>query len=151
MTEVSNTGNIGQTWTILRSRKCIARDGKQTRRRLAPELRVELGLANAYLRHCLRKGLADAHKARARLHTCHPMFHGFSEKSRHTFEFTSRSLNRGAARDVDLTTPWSGLVSVNDVRCSCAPVRNITVKFRAERIPTPALLGVLPRHFWRAA
>ena len=96
MAEVSNTGNTEQTWTILRLRKRIERDSRKPQRRLAPELRVALGLGlgltNAYLRHCIRKGPIEVRKTQARLYTCYLTLHGFSEKSRRTFEFTSHSL-----------------------------------------------------------
>ncbi len=192
MVEVSNTG-IEPTWPILGLWKRFERDGKQTQGRLAPELRVALEPANAYLRHCIRKGLIEVHKAQARLHTCYLTLHGFSERSRLTFESTphslalfrqatgncvvaqqtarersyiriallrdsqiaeraaTRALNSGFAPDIDLMTPRSDLVSVNDIRFSRAPVRNVIEKFRAECVLIPALLGIWPRDLWRGA
>ena len=44
----------------------VERDGGQSQRRLASELGIALGLVNAYLRRCVKKGLVKATEAPAR-------------------------------------------------------------------------------------
>jgi DNA-binding MarR family transcriptional regulator len=69
----------------------VGRGGEQSQRRLASELGVALGLANAYLRRCVKKGLVKVRQAPARRYAYYLTPRGFAEKSRLTFEFMSRS------------------------------------------------------------
>src|SRR6266481_3418665 len=45
----------------------VERDGEQTQRRMASELGVALGLVNAYLKRCVKKGLMKVSEEKARL------------------------------------------------------------------------------------
>jgi DNA-binding MarR family transcriptional regulator len=69
----------------------VERGGEQSQRRLASELGVALGLANAYLRRCVKKGLVKVRQAPARRYAYYLTPRGFAEKSRLTFEFMSHS------------------------------------------------------------
>jgi DNA-binding MarR family transcriptional regulator len=69
----------------------IERDGSQTQRRLAADLGVALGLVNAYLKRCLKKGLLKVTEAPARRYGYYLTPHGFAEKSRLTVEYLSYS------------------------------------------------------------
>ena len=51
---LQETGDPGIVLSVLTS---IERDSATTQRKLARELGIALGLANAYLRRCVRKGL----------------------------------------------------------------------------------------------
>lgn len=69
----------------------VERDGDQSQRRLASELGVALGLVNAYLKRCVRKGLVKMRQAPARRYAYYLTPRGFAEKSRLTIEYMSYS------------------------------------------------------------
>lgn len=69
----------------------VERDGAQSQRRLANELGVALGLVNAYLKRCVKKGLVKASQAPARRYVYYLTPQGFAEKSRLTVEYLSFS------------------------------------------------------------
>jgi DNA-binding MarR family transcriptional regulator len=64
-----------------------------TQRGLASELGVALGLANFYLRRCVRKGLVKIHQAPANRYLYYLTPQGFAEKSRLTAEYLSSSFD----------------------------------------------------------
>jgi DNA-binding MarR family transcriptional regulator len=70
----------------------VERDGGQSQRRLASELGIALGLVNAYLRRCVKKGLVKVTQAPARRYVYYLTPNGLAEKSRLTFEYLSVSL-----------------------------------------------------------
>lgn len=69
----------------------VERDGGQSQRRLASELGIALGLVNAYLRRCVKKGLVKVTHAPARRYMYYLTPIGFAEKSRLTVEYLSVS------------------------------------------------------------
>jgi len=69
----------------------VERGGEQSQRRLASELGVALGLVNAYLKRCVRKGLVKMRQAPARRYAYYLTPNGFAEKSRLTIEYMSHS------------------------------------------------------------
>lgn len=69
----------------------VERDGGQSQRRLASELGVALGLVNAYLRRCVKKGLVKVTATPARRYMYYLTPQGFAEKSRLTVEYLSVS------------------------------------------------------------
>ena len=69
----------------------VERNGAQSQRRLAGELGIALGLVNAYLKRCVKKGLVKASQAPARRYVYYLTPQGFAEKSRLTVEFLSGS------------------------------------------------------------
>lgn len=69
----------------------VERDGAQSQRHLASELGIALGLVNAYLKRCIKKGLVKASHAPARRYVYYLTPQGFAEKSRLTVEFLSYS------------------------------------------------------------
>ncbi|MCB1746347.1 MAG: winged helix-turn-helix transcriptional regulator [Gammaproteobacteria bacterium] len=64
-----------------------------TQRHLASELGVALGLANSYLRRCVRKGLVKITQAPANRYAYYLTPKGFAEKSRLTAEYLVSSLD----------------------------------------------------------
>lgn len=64
-----------------------------TQRRLAVELGVALGLANSYLRRCVRKGLVKIRQAPANRYAYYLTPKGFAEKSRLTAEYLRSSFD----------------------------------------------------------
>jgi DNA-binding MarR family transcriptional regulator len=69
----------------------VERDGGQSQRRLASELGIALGLVNAYLRRCVKKGLVKVTHAPAHRYMYYLTPIGFAEKSRLTVEYLSVS------------------------------------------------------------
>lgn len=64
-----------------------------TQRHLADKLDVALGLANSYLKRCVRKGLVKVQQAPANRYLYYLTPKGFSEKSRLTAEYLSASFS----------------------------------------------------------
>jgi DNA-binding MarR family transcriptional regulator len=91
MAQVSKAGDADDTRIVLGLLEYVGRGGEQSQRRLASELGVALGLANAYLKRCVKKGLVKVRQAPARRYAYYLTPRGFAEKSRLTFEFMSRS------------------------------------------------------------
>src|SRR5215510_6343098 len=71
----------------------VERDGGQSQRRLAAELGIALGLVNAYLKRCVKKGLVKVGGAPARRYAYYLTPQGFAEKSRLTVEYLSVSFS----------------------------------------------------------
>src|SRR5271157_2281578 len=69
----------------------VERDGAQSQRKLASDLGIALGLVNAYLKRCVKKGLVKIGQAPARRYAYYLTPHGFAEKSRLTVEYLSSS------------------------------------------------------------
>jgi predicted transcriptional regulator len=68
-------------------------DADRSQRRIATELGIALGLVNAYLKRCIKKGLVKVHDAPSRRYAYYLTPQGFAEKSRLTVEFLSNSFS----------------------------------------------------------
>ncbi len=96
----------------------VDRDGGQSQRARASEFGVALGLVNAYLKRCVRKGLIKVKEAPARRYTYYLTARGFAEKSRLALEYLSYSLSFfrqaradcSAALDVAKQRGWSRII-----------------------------------------
>ena len=71
----------------------VGRDGSQSQRSLAAELGIALGLVNAYLKRCVRKGLVKVSNAPAKRFAYYLTPEGFAEKSRLTKEYLTFSFS----------------------------------------------------------
>lgn len=71
----------------------IERQSDVTQRHLADRLGVALGLANLYLKRCVRKGLIKIEQAPANRYLYYLTPRGFTEKSRLTAEYLSSSFD----------------------------------------------------------
>jgi DNA-binding MarR family transcriptional regulator len=69
----------------------VEQDRAQSQRHLASELGIALGLVNAYLKRCMKKGLVKVRHAPARRYAYYLTPRGFAEKSRLTVEYLSYS------------------------------------------------------------
>jgi DNA-binding MarR family transcriptional regulator len=118
----------------------VERDGAQSQRKLASDLGIALGLANAYLKRCVKKGLLKIGQAPARRYAYYLTPHGFSEKSRLTVEYLSSSFSffRHAREDCAsvLNTAqargWSkvvlaGVSDLAEIATICALEQNISI------------------------
>lgn len=71
----------------------VERDPKVTQRSLAKELGIALGLANAYLKRCIHKGLVKVSQVPPRRYAYYLTPQGFSEKSRLTASYLAYSFS----------------------------------------------------------
>ncbi len=71
----------------------VEQDRAQSQRHLASELGIALGLVNAYLKRCVKKGLIKIGEAPARRYAYYLTPQGFAEKSRLTVEYLSYSFS----------------------------------------------------------
>jgi hypothetical protein len=78
---------------ILGLLESVDRDGGQSQRRLALELGIALGLVNAYVKRCVKKGLMKVRAAPTRRYAYYLTPQGFAEKSRLTVEYLSHSFS----------------------------------------------------------
>ena len=88
---------------ILGLLESVERGGEQSQRRLASELGVALGLVNAYLKRCIRKGLIKVSEAPARRYQYYLTPHGFAEKTKLTVEYMSLSFSLFRRAKADCT------------------------------------------------
>jgi len=71
----------------------VEQDGERSQRHIAAELGIALGLVNAYLKRCVKKGLVKVHDAPARRYAYYLTPQGFAEKSRLTVQYLSDSFS----------------------------------------------------------
>src|SRR5690242_11576743 len=71
----------------------VETDGARSQRRIAAELGIALGLVNAYLKRCVKKGLIKVHDAPARRYAYYLTPQGFAEKTRLTVQYLSDSFS----------------------------------------------------------
>ncbi|GGE34895.1 hypothetical protein GCM10007276_10520 [Agaricicola taiwanensis] len=88
---------------ILGLLEAVERDDAVTQRSLAQELDVALGLVNAYLKRCVKKGLIKVQQVPKRRFAYYLTPQGFAEKSRLTASYLSYSFDffRKARRDCE--------------------------------------------------
>lgn len=92
MADTSQGEDIDKARVMLGLLESVERDGGKTQRRLAAELGIALGLVNAYLKRCIKKGLVKASEAPARRYVYYLTPQGLAEKSRLTVQYLSYSL-----------------------------------------------------------
>lgn len=71
----------------------VEQDRVQSQRLLASELGIALGLVNAYLKRCIKKGLVKVRAAPTRRYAYYLTPRGFAEKSRLTVDYLSYSFS----------------------------------------------------------
>src|ERR1700687_3298138 len=89
----SKSAEAEKTRIMLGLLESVERGGEQSQRRLAAELGIALGLVNAYLKRCIKKGLVKVSVAPARRYAYYLTPHGFAEKSRLTVEYLGFSFS----------------------------------------------------------
>jgi DNA-binding MarR family transcriptional regulator len=118
----------------------VERDGAQSQRKLASDLGIALGLVNAYLKRCVKKGLLKIGQTPPRRYAYYLTPHGFAEKSRLTIEYLSYSFSffRRAREDcasvlkVAHTCGWTrvalaGVSDLAEIATICALEQGITI------------------------
>lgn len=76
---------------VLNLLNSVEQDGARSQRHFAAELGIALGLVNAYLNRCIKKGLVKVGSAPAKRYAYYLTPQGFTEKSRLTVEYLSSS------------------------------------------------------------
>ncbi len=76
---------------LLHLLNAVEQESKVTQRGLASELGIALGMANSYLKRCVRKGLIKVRQAPANRYRYYLTPKGFTEKARLTGEYMSAS------------------------------------------------------------
>lgn len=89
----SESANEAETAITLAVLNAVQENDQVTQRSLAQEVGVALGLANAYLKRCVKKGLIKVQQAPANRYLYYLTPKGFAEKSRLTAEYLSHSLH----------------------------------------------------------
>jgi DNA-binding MarR family transcriptional regulator len=87
------SGESGEDERIVLNLLNSVDDGAQSQRRIAEELGIALGLVNAYLKRCIKKGFVKVSQAPARRYAYYLTPQGFAEKSRLTVEYLSSSFS----------------------------------------------------------
>jgi DNA-binding MarR family transcriptional regulator len=98
-----NRGDNGNPEIVLGILEAIDSGETATQRAVANELGIALGLVNAYLKRCIKKGLVKVGEAPARRYAYYLTPKGFAEKSKLTASFLSHSFSffRTARADCD--------------------------------------------------
>lgn len=91
----------------------IDKQDNLTQRHLADNLGVALGLANSYMKRCVRKGLIKVHQAPANRFLYYLTPKGFAEKSRLTATYLSSSFDFYRSAGESLTEAFSLCESQN--------------------------------------
>jgi DNA-binding MarR family transcriptional regulator len=91
--ESGTQGRDGSDAIVLGVLDVVERDPSVTQRSVARELGIALGLANAYLRRCVRKGLIKVSEVPRRRYAYYLTPQGFAEKSRLTATYLSDSFS----------------------------------------------------------
>jgi DNA-binding MarR family transcriptional regulator len=94
----ASTATASEAEITLGLLNAIEENSAVTQRTVASELGIALGLANSYLKRCVRKGLIKVHQAPANRYAYYLTPKGFAEKSRLTALYLASSFSffRGA-------------------------------------------------------
>ena len=93
MVTVTQGPEVEKDKILLGLLESVERNGGQSQRHLAAELGIALGLVNAYLKRCVKKGLVKVAHAPARRYAYYLTPQGFAEKSRLTLEYLTSSFS----------------------------------------------------------
>ncbi|MBO21009.1 MAG: winged helix-turn-helix transcriptional regulator [Pseudomonadota bacterium] len=88
-----NNGETSPEAITLGVLSVIEGDDRATQRAISKELGIALGLTNAYLKRCVRKGFIKVRQIPANRYAYYLTPQGFAEKSRLTAEYLSISFN----------------------------------------------------------
>ena len=92
MTQGNNKSNdVDANSITLGVLTAIEEDNKATQRAISQDLGIALGLTNAYLKRCVKKGFIKVRQIPANRYTYYLTPQGFAEKSRLTAEYLSIS------------------------------------------------------------
>jgi len=93
MDQAKQSESVEDARIVLGLLESVERDGAQSQRRIAADLGIALGLVNAYVKRCVRKGLLKVSEAPARRYVYYLTPQGFAEKSKLTVQYLSYSFS----------------------------------------------------------
>lgn len=126
MADTSAEGKFDEARIMLGLLDSVDRDGGQSQRHLASELGIALGLVNAYLKRCVKKGLVKASQAPARRYVYYLTPQGFAEKSRLTVEYLSSSFGFFRQAKADCLAMFEGARAKGQTRLVLAGKSDLT-------------------------
>ncbi|MDH5189712.1 MAG: winged helix-turn-helix domain-containing protein [Gammaproteobacteria bacterium] len=88
-----NNKHLKEEQLTLELLDAIEKDSDISQRHLAKKMGIALGLANSYLKRCIKKGLIKIHDAPANRYLYYITPQGFTEKSRLTAQYLSYSFS----------------------------------------------------------
>ena len=119
----------------------VEKNSRVTQRSVSQDLGIALGLTNAYLKRCVKKGLIKVQSAPANRYAYYLTPKGFSEKSKLTAEFLSQGFRyfRLARQQIHALynlceeQEWNqiilhGLTDLTEIAVMCAKDRPIVIK-----------------------
>lgn len=115
-----------QDQILLNLLNAVERNSTVTQRTIAQELGIALGLANTYLRRCVRKGLVKIQQVPANRYAYYLTAQGFGEKSRLTVKYLSTSLNLFRAARQQCEDLIRDCVANNETRLALAGQGDLT-------------------------
>lgn len=140
MPQTARTEEPDNARIVLGLLESVERDGAQSQRKLASDLGIALGLVNAYLKRCVKKGLLKIGQVPPRRYAYYLTPNGFAEKSRLTVEYLSSSFSffRRAREDcssvlkIARSRGWNRVVLVGvsdlaEIATICALEEGITI------------------------
>jgi DNA-binding MarR family transcriptional regulator len=103
----------------------VERNGGQSQRRLASELGIALGLVNAYLKRCVKKGLVKVAEVPPRRYAYYLTPQGFAEKSRLTIEYLTSSFSFFRQARADCTNTLASALEKGWSRVALAGISDL--------------------------
>jgi len=125
MSSAAQEEEIANDRILLGLLESVERDGGQSQRRLASELGIALGLVNAYLKRCVKKGLVKVSEAPARRYAYYLTPQGFAEKSRLTVDYLSYSFSFFRQARADCAEVFQGLRARSFTRIVVAGISDL--------------------------
>jgi DNA-binding MarR family transcriptional regulator len=136
----NTSAEVGREDILLGVLTAVDRDSNTSQRTISRELDVALGLANAYLKRCVRKGLIKIKQVPRRRYAYYLTPQGFAEKSRLTAQFLSASftyfrrareqisdLMRDCIRQGRPRVAFAGVSDLTEVGTLCAHDHPVTL------------------------
>jgi DNA-binding MarR family transcriptional regulator len=126
LADTSSTRESAEDEIVLGVLDAVERDPSITQRSVARELGIALGLANAYLKRCARKGLIKVSEASPRRYAYYLTPQGFAEKSRLTASYLAHSLSFFRRARTQCGALFAEAVAKNQTRLVLAGTGDLT-------------------------
>lgn len=125
----------------------VEQDGAKSQRRLAADLGIAVGLVNAYLNRCVKKGLVKVSQAPARRYAYYLTPQGFVEKSRLSLEYLAYSFRFFRQAKLDCLAVFEAAQSRGFKRIALAGVSDIAeIAMICARETSIEIVAVIDRH-----
>ena len=132
---------------ILGLLESVEQDGAKSQRRLAADLGIAVGLVNAYLNRCIKKGFVKVSQAPARRYAYYLTPQGFVEKSRLSLEYLAYSFRFFRQAKLDCLAVFEAAQSRGFNRIALAGVSDIAeIATICARERSIEIVAVIDRH-----